>query len=123
MLDLDPALACQSIGTISALITFANVARRNRVSLKFIAKGERNRFGPALIAINHCQNSATCRTTWAAGYHHQSRVLRDQKARGARGRGKGPSETWNPFDTSENSVQPFYAPVAFACRYICTEYH
>lgn len=51
----------------------------------------------SLIAINHCQNSATRRTTRAAGYYHQSRVLRDQRdARRARGQGRGPSETRNP---------------------------
>lgn len=68
----------------------------------------------SLIAINHCQNSATRRTTRAAGYYHQSRVLRDQRdARRARGQGEGPSETRNPFDTSENSARPLYAPLAF----------
>lgn len=43
----------------------------------------------SLIAINHCQNSATCRTTRAAGYHHQSRVLRDQRDKRSTGTGEG----------------------------------
>lgn len=42
----------------------------------------------SLIAINHCQNSATRRTTRAAGYHHQSRVLRDQRDEGSTGTGE-----------------------------------
>jgi hypothetical protein len=43
----------------------------------------------SLIAINHCQNSATRRTTRAAGYHHQSRVLRDQRGKESTGTGGG----------------------------------
>jgi len=50
----------------------------------------------SLIAINHCQNSATHRTTRAAGYHQQSRVLRDQWDKGRHGDGRGTGRDMEP---------------------------
>lgn len=78
--------------TIFTLITITNIAcefiyrtpwkvRRAYISGTGLAR--------SLIAINHCQNSATRRTTRAAGYHHQSRVLRDQRDEGSTGTGEG----------------------------------
>lgn len=79
--------------TIFTLITITNIACefvyrvcREKVRRVYISGTGLAR---SLIAINHCQNSATCRTTRAAGYHHQSRVLRDQKDGGSTGPGEG----------------------------------
>lgn len=85
------------IHTIFVLITIANTAyecvyympwkvRRACISGTGLAR--------SLIAINHCQNSATRRTTRAAGYHHQSRVLRDQRGRGEHGN-RGRDREWD----------------------------
>jgi len=64
------------------------VARRDSRCMHVCARARGTDLARSLIAINHCQNSATRRTTRAAGYHQQSRVLRDQRDKGRHGEGR-----------------------------------